>query len=181
MKSVKRNTPERYHFSLYALRITRYAPTSVRGVSFIEVLIAIVIIALVSVGTLMHFAYALGGVNRTGNRRAALERARQRLEQLMAADFAKIAPTDGAPYWLKCTGAGKPCSWAFSTTATPELVAVDDLLKQPMETTVQWRDDPAAGTATPKDMLEIGVKVWFTTNATDDDFNRVHLRTLRAS
>ena len=100
----------------------------------------------------------------------------------MAADAGDLAPTDMAVYWLRCTGS--PCVWTLSGTEPdlPETVAVDDLPAQKMVTTVQWVDDPAAQTdETEKDVLQLGVKVWFTAEGeSDDDFNRVHLRTLRS-
>ena len=63
-----------------------------RGVTLIEVLLSIVIVAIASIATLTYFAYAKGGVGKTGNRRAALERARQRLEQMLAANISGITP-----------------------------------------------------------------------------------------
>jgi|GEM_PF-1761258 len=159
-----------------------------RGVSLIEVLIGILIVTIASIGTLMYFAYAKGNIGKTGNRRAALERARQRLEQLMATNVDTIKPpADGQMYALTCTG--NPCTWAISgpvteNTLVPEPTVVDDLPSQ-IATTVQWRDDPAAGTGVPPnpvifDTLELAVRVWFTPDFNaQDDFNRVHVRTLR--
>ncbi|MBI4436645.1 MAG: type II secretion system protein [Candidatus Omnitrophica bacterium] len=156
-----------------------------RGVSLIEVLIGILIVTIASIGTLMYFAYAKGNIGKTGNRRAALERARQRLEQLMATNpdtLPAIDPgfsEDNQPlFWLSCSG--NPCTWTPSLTQFKETnIQVDDLLTQDMETIVQWRNDPSAGTTTP-DVLEFSVRVWFIPNSTtDDDFNRVHVRTLR--
>ena len=66
-----------------------------RGASLIEVLVAIIIIVIASVGTLAYFAYGLGNVGKTGNRRAALERSRERLEQLMASTIANLPSRDG--------------------------------------------------------------------------------------
>ena len=141
---------------------------------------AILIVVVASIAALSYFSYGLGGIGKQGNRRAALERARERLEQLMAADVLTLEPSDQAVRWLKC--AGSPCTWTLSTTAPSpsETVAVDDLPAQKIETTVQWVDDPAANTGSTRDVLELGVKVWFTSNlGSDDDFNRVHVRTLR--
>ena len=154
-----------------------------RGVTLIEVLLSMVIVALASIATLTYFAYAKGGVGKTGNRRAALERARQRLEQLMATPISSLPqsdpnlPPDGQPqFWAVC---GNPCQ-LFSAPQNNDKVDVDDLSQQPIESTVRWRDDPSAGTPTTPDVLEFSVKVWFTPNTNiDDDFNRVHIRTLR--
>ncbi len=148
----------------------------------VEVLIAILVIAVAAIAALSYFSSGLGGIGREGNRRAALERARERMEQLMAADVNALEPPDTAVHWLRC--AGSPCVWTLSDTAPSpsETVSVDDLPAQKIETTVQWVDDPAAQTAeNNRDVLEFGVKVWFTPNGgSDDDFNRVHLRTLRS-
>ena len=146
-----------------------------------EILVAILIVTVASIAALSYFSYGLGGIGKQGNRRAALERARERLEQLMAANATDLEPSDQTVRWLRCTGS--PCTWTLSATAPSpsETVAVDDLPSQKIETTVQWVDDPAAQTgASTKDVLELGVKVWFTPNGgSDDDFNRVHVRTLR--
>ena len=156
-----------------------------RGVTLIEILIGILIMVVASIGTLNYFAYARGGVGKQGNRRAALEQARQRLEELMAVPISQVQPAvnkalaqNNQPlYWIACGGGA--CS-APTAAYVPETVSVDNLPAQRIESTVQWRDDAAAGTTTP-DALELTVKVWFTQNINaDDDFNRVHVRTLRA-
>lgn len=150
-----------------------------RGVSLVEILVALLIVVVASIAALSYFSYGLGGIGKQGNRRAALERARERLEQVMEADQAQLEPPDGEVHWVKFNGAG----WDLSPDPPdpPETVPVDELPAQLMETTVQWVDDPAAGTdASARDALALGVKVWFTPDATDDDFNRVYVRTLRS-
>lgn len=149
---------------------------SERGVSLIEILIAIVLIAIISIATLSYFAHGLGGVGKSGNQRAALERARERLEELLAANLSEIKPAVDGVHWLTC--AGSPCAWGLTTTATTQPVVVDDLTTQ-METTVEWKDDPEAGTVSTHDTLELSVKVWFRQGQTNNSFNRVHIRTLR--
>ena len=162
-----------------------------RGVTLIEILISMVLIALASIATLSYFSHAKGAIGKTGNRRAALERARQRLEQLLVANTTSITPpANGAPYWFTCTGP-TPCAWsAPSATRITQNVSVDDLPTQPMESSVRWVDDLSAGTGGPPgpiiyDALAFDVKVgfvpgWDPSNAaTDNDFNRVHVRTLR--
>ena len=147
-----------------------------RGVTLVEVLIWTLIVIIASIGTLNYFAYGLGGVGKSGYRRAALERTRERLEQLMAANVTPMTPPqDGAAYSVTCSGGS--CVW--SSTSVSETVSVDDLSSQKLAATVQWVNDPSSGTTT-LDTLALGVKVWFTKNtATDDDFNRVYVRTLR--
>ena len=151
-----------------------------KGVSLIEVLIGIIIVAIASIGTLNFFAYGRAGIGKAGNRRAALERARERLEQIMSSSISQLPNADGQLYW--CTaGAPGPCTtWTLSgAPLKDDDVDVDDLSNLRMETSVQMLDDPAAGTDT-LDVLEVSVKVWFMPNSTDDDnFHRVHVRTLR--
>ncbi len=148
------------------------------GVSLVEILVALLVVVVASIATLSYFSYGMGGIGKAGNRRAALERARERLEKVLEAGQAQLEPPDGEVYWATFDGA----AWALSPDPVTETVSVDDLPAQPMETTLQWLDDPAAGTpASAQDALALGVKVWFTPNtASDDDFNRVYVRTLRS-
>ena len=151
------------------------------GASLIEVLIGLVIVVIASIATLTYFSSALGAVNKTGNRRAALEQVRQRLEQVAEAPLSTLPPRDGQLYWCDDTDtSGNSCtSWIASGTPVSQTVPVDNLPSQQMQTSVQMINDPAAGTGT-LDVLELGVKVWFTSNTgTDDDFNRVYVKTLR--
>ena len=161
-----------------------------RGVGLPEVLIGMLILVLASIATLSYYAFAKGGIGKQGNRRAALERARERLEQLMTAniDAIPIAQSDGQMYWLQCNG-GTPCTWVKggAGVVVTETTTVDDFPTQRMETTAQWRDDTSTGTAM-NDVLEFSVKVWFvpvSTNAAvvvpDDGLNRVYLKTVRIS
>ena len=161
-------------------RFTKSAYRGMRGVSLIEILVGILIVTVASIAALSYFSYGMGGIGRQGNRRAALERARERLEQLMAANVTDLEPSDQQPWWITCNGS--PCVWALVPVQATEPVPVDDLPAQQMETTVQWQDDPAAQTdESTRDVLELGVKVWFTSNVgSDDDFNRVHVRALRS-
>ncbi len=147
-----------------------------KGVTLIEVLVGIALIAVICITTLNYFSYGVGGIGRQGNRRAALERARQRLEELAATNATSIQPSDTNPHWLTC--AGSPCSWTIRNSVTPETIQVGTL-NQRMETTVQWVDDPSVTPGITTDTLAIGVKVWFTSDTTDDEYHRVYLRTLR--
>ena len=153
-----------------------------RGVSLLEVLVGLILIAVICLCTLNYFAFGLGGMGKQGHRRAALERARERLEQLMAAPTSQLPPIDGKKYWCK---AGQPCSeWITLEEGTAaQTVRVADFPAQRMETTASAvDDDPSAGTGeSVLDVWEFGVKVRFTSNSADDnDFNRVYLKTLKA-
>ena len=159
-----------------------------RGVSLIEILIGIIIVSIASIATLTYFAYAKGGIGKTGNRRAALERARQRLEQIMSSPLSQLPPLDGQIYWCNNTiplsGTPEPCSsWVPSGAPVPQTgIKVDDLTGLRMETSIHAIHDPSSGTPiTTLDTMELSAKVWFVPGPpfTDDDFNRVHVRTLR--
>ncbi len=65
------------------------------GFSLIEVLIALVILVIVILGGGLYFFYGRLGINREGHRRAALELASQRLEELKVATWNDIAPQSG--------------------------------------------------------------------------------------
>lgn len=141
---------------------------------------------LATLGSLGTFAYGLGSIRTEGNRRAAVERARQRLEQLLAVSGGTFQVLlEGVPYWASCTG--DPCVWTMTVIDPNAPPATDfvslggDWPSQPMETAVQWLDDPSAGTVKLDDVLELSVKVWFTERTDlDTDDHRVHLRTLHA-
>ena len=93
----------------------------------------------------------------------------------MAANLGQLPALDGQLRWCS---SGNPCTaWSLAPAAQP--IAVDDLPSQRLETTVQYVDDPSAGTTT-NDTLALGVKVWFIPGSTvDNEFNRVFVRTLR--
>ncbi|MBI4167505.1 MAG: type II secretion system protein [Candidatus Aenigmarchaeota archaeon] len=154
-----------------------------RGVSLIEVLVGLVIVTVATIGALSFFSRGVGGIGKEGNRRAALEQARARLEQLMAAPITQVEPSingtltpDNQPkYWISC--ANGSCTRTASYAS--ETVSVDDLPNQRIESTVQWKDDSTADTTDP-DTLELTARVWFTSNLVDDDSNRVYLKTLRS-
>ena len=153
------------------------------GVSLIEVLIGLIIVVVASIATLTYFSSALGNVNKTGNRRAALEQARQRLEQLMAVNVGTIKPNPpllvGTAYFVSCNNAGT-CGPPAAVDPN-DTVTVDDLNGQKLQSTVACIHDPAAGTPIGTcDVLELSAKVWFIPGSTaDNDFSRVHIRTLR--
>ena len=151
-----------------------------RGVSLIEILVGVILLTLVCISSFTYFAYGLGGIGRQGNRRAALERATERLEQLMAAGTSQLPARDGQQYWCSV---GNPCTaWVVSADPIAQLVAVNDVTDRRMEIAVKGVHDAAAGTPPANyDTWEIGIKVWFTSHTDlDDDFNRVYLKTLRA-
>ena len=151
-----------------------------RGVTLIEVLVGLLLLSAVCLSTLTYFSYGLVGIGQQGHRRAALERARERLEQVLSTSTAQLPARDGLKYWCS---AGNPCTtWTPSGAAIVQTAAVDDLASQRMETTAQGVHDASAGTPVGfYDAWEIGVKIWFTSRTNnDDDYNRVYVKTLRA-
>ena len=151
------------------------------GVSLIEILVAIMLLVVVAVGALAQFSYGLAGVNTQGSRRAALERARERLEEVMATPFAQVSPpvavnpnrVDGW-YWLPCVAG--VCAW--SATNPNETVAVGDLGPQSMECLVRWINDPTLVGSPLPDALEFSVKVRYAPGVADNELQRVYLRSL---
>ncbi len=147
----------------------------------------VLVVSLAAVGALGFFSHGLGGIQKQGYRRAAAERARERLEQLMQANVVDIAgedPADGQQYWLTCSAAsGVLCtSWTRRLTRTTDTISLNGVFNGQREIAVQRVHDRTTGTSqTTLDAVELSVKVWFTANiGTDDDFNRVQLKTLRA-
>lgn len=153
-----------------------------RGATLIEVLISFLIIVLASIGTLQYFGVTRGFIGKTGNRRAALERARERVEQFMASKVSDLPPQDGSCYYCAddtCTGTSWT-SYVCGTVPVSDDVPVEDQGRLRRETFASFIDDPSANTGVDTlDVYELGVKVWFTNTATDDEFHRIHLRTLR--
>ena len=150
-----------------------------RGATLVEILIAMVVIVVASIAALSYFSYGRGSIGKQGNRRAAQELARQRLEQLLETNSDDIKPADLAVRWLTC--AGTPCVWTIANAQVQQPVTVGNFPGTlPIETTVQCIHDPNAGTVAGNcDTLALDVKVWYTNTGADDDFNRVHIRTLR--
>ena len=152
-----------------------------RGVTLIEVLIGIVIVAIASIAGLVAFSSGLGGIGKEGARRAALERARQRMEELLQTPVSNLPPTAGPdPYWCVTGSTCTSASWQASPASAPlnGVPMVVDGQNQQTQTFAQWIDDTTNGIG-QRELVEIGVKVWYMPGAVDDDFHRVYLRTLR--
>ena len=150
--------------------------------TLIEVLIAMLVIVIASIATLTYFGPTRGSIGRTGNRRAALEHARKRMEELLDSAGTVMPAQDGVRYC--CAVAA--CSTAAVWTACPAVAVSDNvqvdvkgvLTNVRRETTAQFVS--SAGTAT-RDIYVLDVKVWFLPGSSvNDDFSRVLLRTVRA-
>lgn len=148
-----------------------------RGASLVEALVSMLIIVTACIATLAFFTYGMSSISGEGDRRAALELARARMEELLAASESSVRPADNQLRWLTCTGT--PCAWALSAAQVFQAGNLNTLQNQQIETTSQWIDDPTAGTA-GLDVLELVIKVWYTPHfGVDDEFNRVQIRALR--
>ncbi len=149
-----------------------------KGVTLVEVLVGIILLSVICIASLGFFTFGLGGMAKEGNRRAALEQARARMEQLLSSDASALPTLDGTKYWCS---AGDPCT-TWSNTSAAQTVTVNDLTGMRIETTGQGVHDASAGTPVGfYDAWELGVKVWFTPRINnDDDYNRIYIKTLRA-
>jgi len=133
------------------------------GTTLIELVVALLIIALVILGGGMFFVYGRVTIIREAHRRAALLVASQRLEALKAADYADITPQGFDPYYdpyYIVWGSG----WDPRESLTYEYVTVDSLANQKMLTQARYVDDDGVGDS--YDYLEVTVTVEWSDPAT---------------
>ena len=145
-----------------------------RGTSLIEVMIALLLIALVILGGGMFFFYGRVNIVREAHRRAALLVASQRLEALKAADWDDIALLSSLsyqPYYITHSS-----DWALNLSETKETVTVDNLSDAQRVTEAQWVDDNRDDSIDTYDYLKITVIVEWS----DPAPNRVRLTSLVA-
>jgi len=140
------------------------------GFSLIEVLIALVILVIVILGGGAYFYYGRLGINREGYRRAALELASQRVEELRAADYSDIAldPPSDQLYYITYGS-----SWNLSLEKTEDTISEDNLSDGVIVTEAQWVDEGSDGSY---DYLKVTVTVTWG----DNPGNKVELVTLIA-
>ena len=140
------------------------------GFSLVEVLIALVILVIVILGGGLYFFYGRLGINREGYRRAALERASQRLEQLKAANYSDIAlePPSDQLYYITYGS-----SWNLTPDKTEDTISEDNLPDGVIVTQAQWVDE---GSDESYDYLKVTVTVAWG----DNPDNKVELVTLIA-
>ena len=152
------------------------------GFSLIEVSIALVILVIVILGGGLYFFYGRLGINREGYRRAALELASQRLEEVKAADYSEIIP-DGFdpgydPYYIVWRSSWDTLANLVEYPTDPnfsyDYVTVGNLANQKMLTEAQYIDNDGGGDS--YDYLKITVTVSWG----DNPDNKVELVTLIA-
>jgi len=118
----------------------RFKLSSRRGVSLVEVMVAAVIFAIVSLAVVEFFYLGRAYIREMGLRRTALALAQQKLEQLRATAFEAADLTVGSH--------------------GPETVAMGENLSGARAWSVIWRDDTANGySGTDQDYKEVTVKV----------------------
>lgn len=160
--------------------------SSETGTTLIEVMIALIIIALITLGGGMFFFYGRVNIIREAHRRAAVLVASQRLEELKAAAWDDIAPETGDTsdgytfdpslrYYVLGSGSWSWIQPEVSGDDPPEdaeeTVTVDNLSDGKRVTEAQWK--PGGGSY---DYLEVTVTVQWTDSTT----NSVSLTTLIA-
>jgi len=148
---------------------------SERGVTLIEVMIALIIIAIIILGGGMFFFYGRVNIIREAHRRAAVLVASQRLEVLKAADYPEITPVLFDPLYAPYYIVSGSTSWEFSQDPSSyDDVTVDNLANQKMFTQARYIDDDDA--LDSYDYLEVTVTVEWSDSTT----NTVSLTTLIA-
>jgi len=134
------------------------------GVTLVEVLVALILVALVILGGGMFFVYARVHIVHEAHRRAVTVLVAKRLETLKAADYSNdLAPSGFDPgldaYYIK-----KGSSWDHFETLSDdsyEYVTVDNPTRGKMLTELQYQYD------TGNEYLQAAVTVEWTDHRTD--------------
>ncbi len=154
------------------MRRASQTPTSRCGATLVEVLVACVILAVIAIGTAACLYLARGATTVQRDRRAALNVANSRLEEIRSAPYGSVARTNVASYtvyYLDRIGG----TWHMSATDPGETVRIGAALR-PLTTTAQLVD--ADGGSASYDCVRVTVRVGYR-NGTSDS---VKLETLRA-
>ena len=109
--------------------------TGTAGSTLIEVLMAVLLLALLAVAGGAHLYHARAIVAMQRNRMLALELTTSRLEQIQASRPAAIEPPGPGRHFLTPSGT----TWTNSPTDPGETVTLNHHA-YPMQTTVEWRD-----------------------------------------
>lgn len=106
-----------------------------KGTTLVEVMLAIVILLIVTLGTGAFLYYSAIGIVTENNKRVALESANSRLEDMRAANYADMKPLDSDVHFIKKVGG----SWQRDG-ADDETVMINGI-SFPITTTVQYIED----------------------------------------
>jgi len=113
------------------------------GTTLIETMVSVIILAVIALGSAASLRYSQSLTNLQRNHRLAMEKANGRLDELRAATFTDISPTNNyAVYFLdRITG-----SWRISTANRGETFLLGG---QPhaMTTTIQYVDINGSGSS----------------------------------
>ena len=126
------------------------------GTSLVEVIIAILILAILVLAATQSIRYSKTMATQQRNRRVALEIANGRLEDMRAAGYSQIAhatKNSSVRYLSRSTN-----SWSISSSNPNETTVVNGRTR-PMVTTVQYID--ADGGSTSYDCLRVAVRVYY--------------------
>jgi len=127
---------------------------SKRGASLLEVLLALVIVLIVAIGGGAFVYYSTGAVGVERNKRAALEVANARLEEMKARDYEDIIPRETEDPYLPI--------YDYEEHIIEETVSINGV-DRPMDTTVQYVD--VDGGTPSYDYLLVTVDVDYSSNS----------------
>jgi prepilin-type N-terminal cleavage/methylation domain-containing protein len=142
------------------------------GATLVEVMIALVVLAIVALGVASFVYYGRGSVYAQRDRLSVLELVNGRLELLRASSYGTVTPPDqdyAVYHMLPVAGGG----WSFSASREEEELTVNSRT-YPMTTTVQYVD--VDGGSPSYDALKFTVSMQYRTGSTDE----MTLRTYRS-
>jgi len=126
-----------------------------KGTTLVESLLAILIMAIVALSGAAFIFFSSIRVNLERAKRAALEMANTRLEELRTSSYASIKPDDNSLHYISKQGG----VWVISHSDPGETVDINGV-NFPITTSVQYVDDPdISGSA--DDYLLITVSVGY--------------------
>ena len=141
-------------------------PRPASGFTFVEVMIAMIILALLAIGGGAFLSYSRTHVDIQRNKRAALEEANKRLEELRASGYDATKPTNNNYVVVYLQKSGN--AWNRRSSDPGETVSINGQT-MPIVTTVQFVD--VDGGSASYDYTLFAVQVGFRAGST----NRVHL------
>ena len=142
-----------------------------KGFTLVEVMIAMIVLAVLALGGASFLAYSRMQVDVQRNKRAALEAATGRMEELRAAGFDETKPTSNNYVATYLARAGN--AWVRSSSNPGEAVSLNGHT-MPMATTVQFVD--VDGGSASYDCALFTVEVGYRVGSAD----RVRVSTFRA-